>query len=720
MDYNGAKSVKKDKEDDEFDQDQASNLRTWITVRLDSWRQTRDANELPRWEEYERIWRGIWDGADKMRESERSRIVSPAAQQALETHVSETSEAVFGPSKFFALEADPGVPPMAVEMVELQLNQDLKKDKFKKRVDDCLMNGGLFGTGIAEIVTEEVEEAVVTRQPIEGTGQDAYGVVPMKRMAVYPRPISPKHFIIDPNALDVDSALGCAVEEPISLHEIQAKMESGEYYECDIGESSYEIGKDASPRRVPNTKGFAYVTKYYGKVPLLFLLEAQGVKADKAAKQLGIDAEDVDELKGESSESYQELVEAIVIMVDDKVLKCTENMYMGHDRPIVAYQDDTVPGKFYGRGVMEKAYNMQKAIDAQLRSHLDSLALTTAPMMGMDASRLPRGMKFEVRPGKTLLTNGPPKEILHPFIFGSPTDANAQTAREFERMLLQATGTVDAAGMPGQVNGQTPAQGMSMALSALIKKNKRMLLNFQDCFFVPLLEKITLRYMQFEPERYPPMQYKFVPASTLGIMAREYEQQQFISLLQTLGPQSPIVPLILKNIVQHSSISNKETLAAELEKLSQPNPEQQKAAQANAEAQNQLLLAQVELVKAEGNKQNAIAQRESAQAAKYLQDARFKPEEVRAQMMAAMGRLANNYDEDQADFDKRIKAAQVINDTLKIEEMGKDRDSNEKITAMQLAASRENKMLELQAKQKATTRKVVRDDQGRVSGITSE
>jgi hypothetical protein len=31
----------------------------------------------------------------------------------------------------------------------------------------------------------------------------------------------------------------------------------------------------------------------------------------------------------------------------------------------------------------------------RLAAHLDSLALTTAPMVAMDATRLPRGMKFE-------------------------------------------------------------------------------------------------------------------------------------------------------------------------------------------------------------------------------------------------------------------------------------------------------------------------------------
>ncbi len=68
-------------------------------------------------------------------------------------------------------------------------------------------------------------------------------------------------------------------------------------------------------------------------------------------------------------------------------------------------------------------------------------------MIAMDATRLPRGMKFEVKPGKAILTNGAPSEILYPFKFGQSDPNNLATAKEFERMLLQATGTLDSQGL---------------------------------------------------------------------------------------------------------------------------------------------------------------------------------------------------------------------------------------------------------------------------------
>ena len=77
-----------------------------------------------------------------------------------------------------------------------------------------------------------------------------------------------------------------------------------------------------------------------------------------------------------------------------------------------------VPNRFWGRGVAEKGINSQRALNAELRARQDGLALTIHPMMAADATRLPRGMKLEVAPGKQILTNGDPKTILNPMHFG--------------------------------------------------------------------------------------------------------------------------------------------------------------------------------------------------------------------------------------------------------------------------------------------------------------
>lgn len=337
----------------------------------------------------------------------------------------------------------------------------------------------------------------------------------------------------------------------------------------------------------------------------------------------------------------------------------------------MAYQDDTVPGRFWGRGTAEKAYNMQKAIDGQLRAHMDSVALTTAPMIAMDATRLPRGAKFEIRPGKAFLTNGDPNQIMMPFKFGATDQTNIQTAQNFERLLLQATGTVDSAGMPSNVPRDAGAGGMSMAMAGIIKKYKRTLTNFQEDFLIPFINKAAWRYMQFDPERYPAVDVKFMPTATLGILAREFEQQQFIALLQTLGPDTPVLPLILKGILQNSSLTNRQELIATLEQMSQPSPEAQQMQQ-----QQQAMA----MAAAEANIQEtqAKAQKAQAEAQKAMVEAQIAPEEARARVIAA---LSNNLNEnnESADFERRVRLAEIM---LK----EKDIDSNERIAMAQMAS----------------------------------
>ncbi len=84
-------------------------------------------------------------------------------------------------------------------------------------------------------------------------------------------------------------------------------------------------------------------------------------------------------------------------------------------------------------------------------SPVDIAKLQGLEPIAMDATRLPRGMKFEVKPGKAILTNGAPSEILYPFKFGQSDPNNLATAKDFERMLLQATGTLDSQGMISNV-----------------------------------------------------------------------------------------------------------------------------------------------------------------------------------------------------------------------------------------------------------------------------
>ena len=644
-------------------------LAQFVVAHCDRWRDHRDENYLEDWKEYERIFRGQWAAEDKTRDSERSRIISPATQQAVETRHAEIVEAIFGNGEFFDIKddiMDYNGNPMDVEEMKLKLQEDMNsKGKIKKAVDQVELMAEIYGTGICEMVVKQEKELIPSTMPIPGSQQAAYGVQEKDYFCVKYVPVNPKNFLIDPNATSVDDAMGVAIEKFVSIHKIVEGMEKGIYRKVDIG--PYGVDDDLEPTQeiTQYQDDKVKLLTYYGLVPREYL------------EQLENEDEEVVDLFPEDStaDNYSGLVEAIVVIANDGLLlKAEKNPYMMEDRPVVAYQDDTVPNRFWGRGTVEKAYNMQKAIDAQLRSHLDSLALTTAPMIAMDATRLPRGSRFEVKPGKAILTNGSPSEILFPFKFGETSQNNAATAKEFERMLLQATGTLDSQGVVSQASRDASAAGMSMAVAGIIKKYKRTLTNFQEDFMIPLVKKSAFRYMQFDPERYPSADFKFLPTGSLGIMAREYEQAQMIGLLQTLGPDTPVLPVLLKGIIGNSSLANRAELMATLDQMSQPNPEQAQMAQMAQQLQ-------IEQSQATTQSLQARAMRDQAEAQKTVVETQLMPEELKAKVISSLSTNIDGQNQDN-EFEKRAKIAELmlkekdINNKGKIVEMQMQKQSN--------------------------------------------
>ena len=637
-------------EDNQFEQPSESDkeLVAFVVDHCERWRNYRDTNFLEAWLEYERIFRGEFAETDRTRGSERSQVITPGTQQAVETRHAEIMEAIFGQGDFFDIEddvQDVDGSPIDVMKIKQQLAEDFKKDKIRKAIDQIELMAEIYGTGIGEIVVKTEKEYIPSTQPIPGVqGQAAIGVLEKDRIAVKIMPVNPKNFLFDPNGTSIEDCMGVAVEKFVSIHKVVEGMEKGIYRKVDIRIDPDDEDLDPTQEMTQFKDEKVRLLTYYGLVPREYLKD--------------LDEKDgVVELfpEGSAAEDYSDLVEAIVVIANDGLLlKAEENPYMMKDRPIVAYQDDTVPNRLLGRGTVEKAYNMQKAADAQIRSHLDSLALTTAPMIAMDATRLPRGAKFEVKPGKALLTNGSPSDILFPFKFGNTDPGNLQTAQVFQQLLLQATGTLDSNGMVSQVARDASQGGISMAVASIIKKYKRTLTNFQEDFLVPFIKKAAFRYMQFDPERYPSVDLNFVPTATLGIIAREYEQQQFISLLQTLGPDTPVLPLIMKGIVANSSLSNRAELMTALDQMSKPNPEAQQAQMMQQQLALQAAQAQIAV-------QTTQAEQNRAEATKTMLEAQLLPEQVKVELMSATTKnLPNQDDLASKEFDKRVKIAELM------------------------------------------------------------
>jgi hypothetical protein len=648
-----------------------SSLAGWIMDKSERWRDHYESNYQQKFDEYYRIWRGIWAAEDKMRDSERSRLISPATQQAVESAVAEVEEATFGRGRFFDIKDDRNDPDNTdVAYLREQLLEDFALTKVRKGVAECVLNAAVYGTGIAEITIEEINEMKPATQPIMDGALQAVGVEIRPRVVVKVRPVLPQNFLIDPVASSIEDAVGVIIDEFVPIHQVHKAQKDGVYRKVDIGTAAQDTDLEADKELATYDDDKVRLTKYYGLVPKNLFDEAVRMMDNEDDEDSELSVMSIQDT--EEAEEDGEYIEAIVIIGNEgTLLKVEENPYMMQDRPVIAFPWDVVPNRFWGRGICEKAYNSQKALDAELRARIDALALTVHPMMAMDATRMPRGSKFEIRPGKTILTNGNPAEIMMPFKFGSLDQVTFAQAGELQKMVQMATGAVDAAGIPGSINGEAAAGAVSMSLGAIIKRHKRTLINFQESFLIPLVQKAAWRYMQFDPENYPVRDFKFIPHSSLGVIAREYEVTQLVQLLQTLGQDSPIYPLLITAVIDNMGLANREELIAKIQEMSQPSPEAQQQAQMSQEMQMAMVQADMQLKQAQAQKAGAEAQKAAVQA-------QLEPQLAQAKMIAA---LSNNLDEDQEakDFERRVKLAEIM---LK----EKDIDSNMEITRMQMAS----------------------------------
>jgi hypothetical protein len=635
------------------------NLEDWVINKCEDWRDYYESNYESRFEEYYRLWRGIWDPADSQRGSERSRIISPALQQAVESNVAELEEATFGRGKWFDVSDNLGdTDKQDVQFLRNKLTEDFEDCMVRKAVAECLINAAVFGTGIGEIVIEEMKEMAPATQPIMGGDLQAVGVNITDRVKVKLKPVLPQNFLIDPVATSVEDALGVAVDEFVSMHQVELLQEQGVYRDVFVGPAAPDTDLEPDQDITIYNDDKVRLTKYYGLVPRELLDAATG--------------DDEDEVVGED-DSDSRYVEAVVVVANGGILlKAEANPYMMMDRPIVAFPWDVVPGRFWGRGVCEKGYNSQKALDTELRARIDALSLTIHPMMAIDATRLPRGAKPEVRPGKIILTSGDPREVLQPFNFGQVNQITFAQAGALQQMVQQATGAVDSAGIAGQVNGESTAAGISMSLGAIIKRHKRTLINFQQSFLIPFVKKAAYRYMQFDPENYPVADYKFNASSTLGIIAREYEVTQLVQLLQTMGKDSPLYNTLIQSVVDNMNLSNREELLAALAQASQPNPQAQ-------QMQQQIQQLQMQFQQSQTAALSAQAQESQARAAKLAAEAQAVPQELEIDKINAITRNLREGDAEDKEFERRMKVADTLLKEKAIE--GKTNANNAKRNA---------------------------------------
>jgi hypothetical protein len=573
---------------------EGSDLVSWVMTRVNRWRDDRDGTYEKVWGEYYRLWRGRHIDADKTRSTERSKLVSPALSQALEMTVAELEEATFGRDAWIDIVDDAGDPDhQDIDGVRRQFIDDMAKDKVPDSVGSAFTHGGLWGTLAAKVVVEmEGNAQIVT----DDEGKQIVDTEP--RIAVKVVAIPPMELIPDPDAEYVDDMLGI-VHEVTKPRAWLLSQPFGKDYANDRGvvpnhdEDKIDMGDpEALTSSEPNQ---VLVTEYHGLVPksLLKPQKPDSDPDDPLAAAVIQDDKGEGELDGDG-----EMVEAIVTIFDKKTLgRAIENPFMFKDRSIVAAPFERVPGRFWGRGVMEKGYNPQKALDAEIRTRMDVMALIANPMLGADQTALPRGFDLRVRPGKVWLTNSNPKEALYPVQFPNLDPASFSQTSEMERMVQMGTGAMDTATPLAENRRNETATGTSLIAGTFVKRSKRSLRTITNNFLNPLIRKILLRRMDFDEIRYP-KDVNFRISSTLGIVAREIEQNQLTSMLSLVQDKPKTTGVLINALFDNSSSPYKAELTKALQEDAKPDPQAQQMQQMQqkaSEAELQKLQAEAQL-----------------------------------------------------------------------------------------------------------------------------
>jgi hypothetical protein len=401
-------------------QSPGSALTSWVIGKVNPWKDQRERGYARLWGEYWRLWRGKWSEEDKNRQSERSRLIAPALAQAIEMTASEIEEALFSKDVWFDI-ADDVTDQDKTDALAARdlLLDDLDTVNAQDQIVEAVLNSAIFGTGIVKINTYVGTE----NTPVRNKQTDALEASSEERVYVTVESIRPDEFIPDPSGTKISDMLGVAHETKKPLHSVLEKIEQGLYLESALGALTSGTSRmdnpdidpeDPQSSTQPTDSDEVVVVEYHGKVPMKLLNALTKAKAGSAVDDL-LDFD----MKSSPDDGDGPLIEAIVTIANSNILlRAMANPFAMKDRSIIAFQHEKVPGRFWGRGVAEKGYNPQKALDAGIRAYIDALGYVSAPMLGIDAGRVPKGFKMEIKPGKVWLTQGPPSEVLSPIKIG--------------------------------------------------------------------------------------------------------------------------------------------------------------------------------------------------------------------------------------------------------------------------------------------------------------
>jgi hypothetical protein len=135
--------------------------------------------------------------------------------------------------------------------------------------------------------------------------------------------------------------------------------------------------------------------------------------------------------------------------------------------------------------------------------------------------------------------------------------------------------------------------------------------------------------------------------SSLGVVAREYEVGQLTQLIQSLPPESAAHNAVMKAIIEHLNVSNREEIIKILETPPPTDPEAERRAEEAHQMDVAAKQGQIGVYQAQAAESNARAE-------KYVVEAELMPKETMLKFSDM-----NNDGEMDKDFQKKLQLADL-------------------------------------------------------------
>ena len=489
-------------------------LADYVQGKYKVWRDARTSLEN-KWLEWYRMWRCIPDAQDKTKSSERSTLKMPATKEAVTNFVSSMMQTIFATDPFFDLQPNHADNPRPA-LLRQYMRWTMDREKFKAKVKLFISEEGIYGTAFARIrsYTETKQRVVTSRtmrtqlNPFTMQEEQIEDVNRERQETDYIRPcfepISIYNLFAPPQATGVQPGEA----EGIIIRSRHTNASVAQMRDRGVIEIMPEEDATGSPNDSTDTlrtrlqySGITSssaeetdpieILEYFGWIPPEVLKEAGLLNPPRAKGTM-----DPESLEGDEPSPFEGR-EMVVIVSGGKVLNPSslEPPFGITERPLVMDRFEQVAGEFYGMGICEMASGPQKALNATVRSRIDNKALAINQVFGADRRKLTSGQDLGLYPGKVILCETNPKDVLVPFVIPDVTSGSYQEAADYERYIRSAHGISELIGGKQMRGEQTATE-----ISSLLGQSMGIIRTIAESFETNVLKPILCWYARIIQE----------------------------------------------------------------------------------------------------------------------------------------------------------------------------------------------------------------------------